>query len=774
MKNARVILSLAVLAAAASAALADGMIVPVRPELRVRGNWAVKYHHVDITVRDQVANVAIDQEFVNTGSGMIEVEYLFPIPPGAAIDSMTLIVNGKEFAARLLPADEARKAYEDIVRSKKDPALLEYAGFGLYRTRAFPLEPGKPCKVIVTYKNTPKRDHDLVEVWYPLNTEKFSAKPIESVRVSVDIKTKQDLVAVYSPTHDLKRDRKDPTRMIATYEAKNDLPTTDFQLFYKAADKDVAATLLTWQPDSKTDGYFMMLVSPNPHGASQRVTPKDIVAVLDHSGSMSGEKIAQAKEALRYIVRNLNKDDRFNIVLYNDQVEPMFDSMRKVNDRDVRDAMDRIDRLSATGGTNIDEALTAALAQCTEKDRPTYVLFFTDGQPTVGKTSEADILSDVSAANKNKARIFAFGVGYDPNIRLLDKLAGDNRGRSDYVKPKEPIEAKVSSLCAKIKNPVMTDLTASIQGLRLKDMYPRHLDDLFDGDQIVLVGRYDCDDAQKLPTREFEHTGLGGSTTLVIKGRYEGKERAFEYPVTVSTGPGAGTYRFVEKLWAIRRVGWLLDEIQLRGKSKEVIDELVRLSRDYGIMTPYTSFLADERTNLGRPAELRDRGERAAKPLGDTTGAEGQFGAMNRQALNAAESPSVTAAPGGPEGTGRKLDSKAEMNRGGAPTTPTANIGYDSAGAYEQGKAAEAVENIRQIGNNYVLYRRGQVWMMPSTANLDLEKDKDKVVQIKRFSDEYFNLARANTSDQNAVMASQKSGEQLLVNFRGQAYNIAD
>jgi len=765
MKSVRILISLAVLAMAASAALADGMIVPVRPELRVRGNWAVKYHHVDITVRDQVAEVAIDQEFVNTGSGMIEVEYMFPVPPDAAIDSMTLIVNGKEFAAKLLPAEEARKVYEDIVRKKKDPALLEYAGFGMYRTRAFPLEPGKPCKVIVTYKNTPKRDHDLVEVWYPLNTEKFSAKPIESVRVSVDIKTKEDLVAVYSPTHDLKRDRKGPTRMIATYEAKNDLPATDFQLFYKAADKDVAATLLTWQPDSKTDGYFMMLVSPNPQGASERVTPKDIVAVLDHSGSMSGEKLAQAKEAMRYIIRNLNKDDRFNIVLYNDQIEPMFDSLRNVNDRDVRDAMDRIDRLSATGGTKIDEALTTSLAQCTDKDRPTYVLFFTDGQPTVGKTSEADILSDASAANKNKARIFAFGVGYEPNVRLLDRLADDNRGRSDYVKPKEPIETKVSSLYAKIKNPVMTELTASIQGLRLKDMYPRHLDDLFDGDQIVLVGRYDCDDSRKLPSREAGH----GESTLLIKGRYEGKERAFEYPVAVSTGPGAGTYRFVEKLWAIRRVGWLLDEIQLRGKSQEVIDELVRLSRDYGIMTPYTSFLADERTPLASGEGLRAKGGLAARALDESTGWGGQVGAMNRQALNAAESPGVVAGP-----AATQPEPKAEMARGGTAAKAPGIIGYDGKDAYETGRKSDAVENVRQVGNNYVLYRRGQIWMMPNTANLDLEKDKDKVVQIKRFSDEYFNLTRANTSDQNAVMASQKSGEQLLVNFRGQAYQIAD
>ncbi len=762
MKNVRMLCSLAVLAAA-SAALADGMIVPVRPELRVRGHWAVKYHHVEITVRDQVANVAIDQEFVNTGTGMIEVEYLFPVPPDAAIDSMTLIVNGKEFAARLMGADEARKIYEDIVRKKKDPALLEYAGFGLYRTRAFPLEPGKPCKVIVTYKNLPKRDHDLVEVWYPLNTEKFSAKPIESVRVRVDVKTDHDLTAVYSPTHDLKTDRKGPRHVIATYETKNVLPTTDFQLYYKAADENVGATLLTWQPDRKTDGYFMMLVSPNPRNASASITPKDVVVVLDHSGSMSGDKLAQAKQAMQYIVRNLNKEDRFNIVLYNDQVDPIFDKLRYINGQNMQEALDRIDRINATGGTNIDEALTTAMAQCTDKHRPAYVMFLTDGQPTVGKTREADILSDVAAANKNKARLFAFGVGYSPNVRLLDRLVGDNHGRSDYVKPNEPIEAKVSSMYAKIKNPVMTNLAARIEGLRLKDMYPRKLGDLFDGDQIVLVGRYDAGDARKLPSP----TAGRGRTTLVIKGRYQGKERAFEYNVAVNKA-GAKSYRFVEKLWAIRRVGWLMDEIQLRGKSKEVIDELVRLSRDYGIMTPYTSFLADERTPLAGERMLREADGIIAKSLGVSTGEAGQRGAANRQMLNLAARPSASAQPGG------RAESRADMARGGSAARAPSVSGYDSKDAYEKGKAGKAVENVRQIGNNYVLYRRGQIWMMPSTAKLDLEKDKDQVVQVKRFSEEYFALARANTTEQNQIMASQKAGEQLLVKFRGQAYNIAD
>jgi len=344
----------------ASAMQADGMIVPVRPELRVRGHWAVKYHHVNVTVRDQVASVTIDQEFVNTGRGMIEVEYLFPVPPDAAVDSMTMVVDGKEYAAKLLEADEARRIYESIVRRKKDPALLEYAGFGLYRTRAFPLEPGKPCKVIVTYKNACKKDRDLVEVWYPLNTEKFSAKPIDSVRVRVDIKSRSDITAVYSPSHDLKTQRKDPRHVIATYEAKETLPTTDFQVYYKAADEAVGATLLTWQPEAKADGYFVMLVSPNPRASSKTVAAKNVVVVLDHSGSMSGEKLTQAKEALRFILRNLNAKDRFNVVLYNDQVEAMFDRLMAVDERHLHEATERIDRIDATGGTNIHEALSCS------------------------------------------------------------------------------------------------------------------------------------------------------------------------------------------------------------------------------------------------------------------------------------------------------------------------------------------------------------------------------------------------------------------------------
>jgi len=739
-----------VLGAFSAAALADGMIVPVRPEVRVRGHWAVKYHHVRITVRDQVASVAIDQEFVNTGRGMIEVEYLFPVPPDAAIDSMTLIVDGREYAAKLLKADEARRIYESIVRQKKDPALLEYAGFGLYKTRAFPLQPGKPCKVVTTYKNICKRDRDLVEVWYPLNTEKFSAKAIDSVEVSVDIKSKADITAVYSPTHDLNVERKSAQHVLATYKAKKTLPTTDFQVYYKAADEKVGAVLLTNQPDAKQDGYFMMLVSPNPRSAKKNVVPKDVVVVFDHSGSMSGEKIVQAKEALRFILNNLNKEDRFNVIAYNDTVEAFNDKLEPANKPKTEAALERLDRIEATGGTNIHEALLTAVRGFGGRKgkRPAYVIFLTDGRPTVGNTNEADILAQTKKENAARARVFAFGVGYDVNVRLLDKLVRENHGKSDYVKPKQPIESKVSSLYAKIKNPVMTSLKVDLQGVRLRDVYPREMGDLFDGDQLVVVGRYDCKDVTRL-------SAAGGKrhTTLVVKGRYEGKERAFEYPVTIRADGKDPTYSFVEKLWAMRRVGFLLDQIQLHGKSQEVIDELVRLSMKYGIMTPYTSFLADERTKLADARAVRTGARRAAEGLSMAdSGEAGQRGAMNRQLLNEARRAPAPSAPAGKYGSA------------------VPSIGWGRKDSYEKAEE-EVVGGVRQVGDQ-TLYRRRNVWRTARVAQNGLDKDESKVQSVQRFSREYFELVRRNTVAENQILASQRDDEELIVELRGQVYRI--
>ncbi len=749
-----------VVLAASAAAWADGMIIPIRPIIQIRGSWSVKYHNVDIKVRDQVAMVSIDQAFENTGPGVLEVEYVFPVPPDAAIDSMTLMVDGKEFAAKLYKADEARRIYESIVRAKKDPALLEYVGFGMYKTSAFPLQPGKPCRVLVNYKMVCHKDRDLVEVWYPLNTEKFSAKKIASVKVSVDIESKSDITSVYSPTHDLNVKRQDPRHINATFEAKDTLPATDFQVFYRAADEKVAATLLTSQPQAKEDGYFLMLVSPNPRDSQTSVMPKDVVLALDRSGSMNGEKIKQAKAAAAQVISSLNKEDQFNVVVYSDSVEAFFGNELAAADKaHVDRALETLDRIDAGGGTNIAEAMTLSLKvlKGSPSSRPKYVIFMTDGLPTVGETDEGKILKQIAEGNKDcSARVFAMGVGYDVNVRLLDKLVGDNNGRSDYCKPQEPMEPKISSLYNKIKNPVMTDLAVELGKLKVRDLYPRKLGDLFEGDQIVLVGRYDADSVKDLSS------GAGGTfqTQLVVRGNYLGRSKTFEYPVTVcSPGPDL-RYGFVEKLWAVRRVGYLLDEIQLHGKNQEVIDELVKLSLKYGIITPYTSFLADERTVLHDASVLRREAAKAAEGLaGDVSGAGAQVGAMARQSLNSAAAPAPAS---------QAAEYSAQTAGKGSGNAQV--YGNTTVRAYEADKKEKA-DSVRNV-DNQTLYRRGNVWVADSAAKVDMDKDRDKIQTVHRYSDEYFKLVHGNTAEENRVMASQQANEELLVTLRGQTYNI--
>lgn len=757
-KKITITAAVAILAISAVTALADGMIVPTRDDLRVRGTWAVGYHHVRMMVRDQVASVSIEQEFYNTSNSPIEVQYMFPVPPGAAIDSMTMIVDGKEFSGKLLPADEARKIYEDIVRRKKDPALLEYVGFGLYRTSAFPLEPNKPVKVIVHYNHVCKKDHDLVEVFYPLNTEKFSAKEIDEVSVTVDIKSPTDITAVYSPSHDLKTERKDSRHVIATYNVKNAIPNTDFVVFYKAKNEEVGATLLSYQPDSDKDGYFLLLASPNPKNIRQAIQPKDIVLVIDHSGSMSSNnKITQAKDALSFVLRNLNAEDRFDVVMFNSSVESFFDELTACDTECIDRALDMVDRIEARGSTNIHKALERAFQTLTAspQERPKYLIFLTDGLPTVGVTDEGKIIASATKDNTNDARLFALGVGYDVNVRLLDKLVAANHGLSDYVKPGEPLEAKVSSMYAKIKNPVMTDIKISLDGLKIKLTYPELIPDLFDGSQLLLVGRYDASDVQDLPTGSSVR-----KTALIITGTYQGQKQTFEYPVSITPGRKVSVYSFVERLWAVRRVGYLLDQIQLHGKSDEVIDEIVQLSRDYGIITPYTSFLADERTDLADSLELRRRGVSSSRRLGtEIKGAAGQTHAKNRQAYNwAVRAPAMSKAVP-VDKLGRPLEAAGQRS-----------LGYKDVSAYEAGKK-DLYTSVQNVGNQ-TLYRRGRVWITPATAKLDLQKDKDKIRIIQRYSEEYFQLARANSVADNQILANQAPDDELLVTFRSQVYLI--
>ena len=491
-----------------------------------------------------------------------------------------------------------------------------------------------------------------------------------------------------------------------------------------------------------------MMVSPSPCLEAETILPKDLVIVLDRSGSMSDKKIRQAREAVRFVLDNLNSEDRFNFIAYNDNVSPCFESLRPASRENIDRAVDRLERTDANGGTNIYRALEVALAQfpghSAADGRPAYVIFLTDGLPTVGNTNEAAILENTQRTNRVQARIFTFGVGYDVNVRLLDNLVNQNHGRSAYVRPNESIETKVSALYRRIKNPFMTGITATLENFETRDDCPGELGDLFEGDQLLRVGRIYSRNEGILENHGDEDC----SATLTVMGKLRGEWHTFDYPVTLNLEGRSSPFSFVEKLWAARRVGQLLEEIQLHGRVDELVDELIRLSKQYGIVTPYTSFLADEHRALASHEEIReDAVSRLKLSAKSFTGPQAQMDAVARDMAMEMAAPMPTSAQG------------YAMRMGAA-----------SQQEYEQGQSTE-VNTIRIVGN-VTLYKRGDLWMTAETAELDPVRDHNRFIVIQRFSDEYFALVSDNTPDENRVFAAQQPNEKLTILLRGNLYLI--
>jgi Ca-activated chloride channel family protein len=540
----------------------------------------VTFHQVAVKVRDQVAVTRLDQEFYNPTDRTLEGTYLFPIPRGAQLDQFSMDINGRQVAAELLPADKARQLYEDIVRCLRDPALLEYADRDLLKARIFPIEARGKKRIKLSYTQVLKADSGLVHYRYPLNTEKFSAKPIPSVSLSLDLESARPLKSIYSPTHAVEVRRHGDFKATVGFESKDVKPDTDFHLFYALEPGELGASLLTYRPEGE-DGFFLLLASPAVEIPGEKILPKDVVFVQDVSGSMAGSKLEQAKKALQFCVASLNDDDRFDIIRFATESDALFGHLAPAN-RDHRDRATRfIGELRALGGTAIHDALQRALAaRSAAGDRPFLIIFLTDGLPTVGTTDTDAIVSAVTQAGQGRTRIFCFGIGHDVNTHLLDRITETTRATSAYVLPEEDLEVKVSTFFSKIKDPVLANPRLEFpEGLRVASQYPSPLPDLFKGEQLLVVGRY---------------RGQGAGR-LAVSGELRQQTRRFEFPVEFART--ATEHDFIPRLWATRRIGHLLDEIRLRGENKELKDEVVELARKYGLVTPYTAYLIleDER-----------------------------------------------------------------------------------------------------------------------------------------------------------------------------------
>jgi Ca-activated chloride channel family protein len=557
----------------AGSAEAHGILIPKDPAIPP---LAMINHQVRISLEDQVAMTQVEQTFRNHTSRQLEAIYVFPVPRGASVNKFTMWINGKETGGELVEAAKARQTYEDIVRRTLDPGLLEYMDSSCLRLRVFPIPPHSDQKVALRFMTVARQDTGVVEYVYPLKSHNKIANSLADFSIQATIKSQHALQNIYSPTHAISIRRQGEREAVVTFERKQSLLDKDFQLFYATGDKDVGFTVLMHRPISSDKGYCLMLLAPRNETSPGKVAPRDLVFVLDTSGSMQGSKIEQARRALNFCLDHLNANDRFALMNFATTVNQYQGGLIDSNKEQIEQAKKWVNELQAVGGTAINDALAAALALRKEESGRTFtIVFFTDGEPTVGVTDPQLILKNVAARNSASTRIFTFGVGDEVNATLLDQLAEQTRAVATYVRPAEDIEAKVSSLVAKISHPVVTNLKLTVnREVHLDEIYPPQLPDLFQGEQLVVLGRY---------------TGAG-SAAITLSGSMGGESREFVHELTFADKTDAAR-NFVEHLWARRKVGYLLDQVRANGEKKELVDEIVSLAKKYGIATPYTSYL---------------------------------------------------------------------------------------------------------------------------------------------------------------------------------------
>ncbi|HEX9912967.1 MAG TPA: VIT and VWA domain-containing protein [candidate division Zixibacteria bacterium] len=684
---------------------ADGFIIPVPryPEEPPPPYLSIKYHNVEIKIDNQVAQTTVDQVFKNDFPHDLEGTYIFPLPEDASISKFSMFIKGEEVKGEILDREKAKRIYEEIVRRRKDPALLEYYNQGMFRARVYPIPANGETRIKLGYSQILKLENGLCEYKYSLSTEKFSRNPLESVRIELVINSDIPIKNVYSPTQEIKVERENDHRVKVSYFEENTKPNKDFVLYYTLSEEEIGFNLLSYQ-DEKEGNFFMALFSPQLQRVEKPIRKK-IIFLLDTSGSMQGEKIQQAKNALIFCLNGLNPGDSFNLIDFDDRIKTFKERLLLATKENIDSGVKFIQGCEAEGGTDINSALSEGLSEFNPEDKTSYLIFLTDGLPTVGVTDIKKILENIRARNSN-GRIFVFGVGFDVNTHFLDRLAKDNHAASDYVTPNEDIEVKVSDFYKKISNPILSDLSLKFSGVKTFDLYPGELPDLFSGSQIIVLGKYE---------------GEGISFATLTGYTNEGRE-THSYNLKFSPDEENS---FIPRLWAMRRIGYLSDQIRLYGKNTELVDEIVHLSKRYGIITQYTSFLVDTDRSINVTADRPIIEKGVTSNLRTMTGSEAVYQALKSQELQS------------------------------APVVPDRYT--DSSGKEKK------VTEVKQVANK-TFFKKGELWV-------DSEYDtKLKTIKIQRFSPAYFDLARRFPEFEKYLSL----GDKVIFVFKDKVIEIAD
>jgi Ca-activated chloride channel family protein len=615
---------------------------PVRRCVPVIGSQIERLSsEVRVRLSDGVLSYDIEEEFLNRGGLVGEADYLFPLPSGAAFQDLALEINGEMVTGETMDAREARRIYEEIVRRQKDPALVEWMGHGLLRTRIFPIAPGERKRVQVRYQMVAQREGDALRV------DHFRGAAAQAmgdtrpggdarrggegrVRVTLAYPRSAEFGRAYSPTHELQHDDGGRERRA---ETRGDAREVTILVPVRRG-RSAAITVLPHAP-GREDGFALITLAPP--ALPPRSTARDVTFVLDISGSMRGAKMSQARAAGKQLLGSLAPRDRFRIIDFASSVGEFRGAWAQATRENVRAAEEYLDALQAGGSTNISGALEAALGDArSADDRLSVVLLVTDGEPTVGERDPVAI-AERAARLRGRARVFTFGLGADVHVALLEQLALGGHGTATFVRPEESTERAVDIVASRLTSPVATSLRVRVDGVRLHGLHPAGPYDLFAGQDLVVLARYAGNGSARL---RFEGETADGPVTW---------ETRVEFPDRTRENG------FVPRLWATQRIGWLAAEKRVNGGSAEIDAEIRELGERYGIPTEFTSYFVPE---PGLMADLRRQGAvgGAARPMAAPTEEsarrerfEAARAAANQRDVQSLSAIDVTASPMGGE-----------------------------------------------------------------------------------------------------------------------------
>ena len=570
-----------------------GELAVIDRDGQVMGLCPLRNTSVEAAISGPIARVTVTQNFENTSSGKIEAIYTFPLPNKAAVDDMTMTIGDRVVKGTIKRREEAREMFERARRQGQVAALLDQERPNIFTQAVTNIVPGARVKIVISYvetvpyeagkyafsfpmvvgpRYTPRGGQvsDAARIAPPIAPPSTRAGHDISLKVAIDAGVQIDSLA--SSSHAVDVDRPSGSRAVVKLKNQNEIPNRDFILEYDVAGRTVADAVLTHR--GSRGGYFMLMLQPPERIVASEVIPKELVFVVDTSGSMSGFPIEKSKEVIKLAMDGLNPRDTFNLITFAGDTHVLFPRPVPATPDNVRQAQQFLLSRRGGGGTEMMKAIRAALDPSDQQDHVRVVCFLTDGY--VG--NDMEVVGEVK--KHPKARVFAFGIGSSVNRFLLDKMAEEGRGEVEYVGLGDDGSAAARRFHERVRNPLLTDIAVEWNGLPVTDVMPSRPPDLFAAKPLVIVGRYD----------------RPGQGRVRIRGKRAGQEWVREVSVRLPDSEPA--HDVLAPLWARTRIEDLMSEdwngaqhSQMRGDLRESITQL---GLQFRLMTQFTSFVAVE------------------------------------------------------------------------------------------------------------------------------------------------------------------------------------